>query len=509
MDEETYRKSAPIDPGYRRFLALSGLIFLLLVLRRPDAITNPQFWAEDGPVFFFGQITHTGLSALFVPYAGYLLVVPRLVAAFAALFPASSVPLIFNLFAFAIAAFCCSLFSLNWYRYLLQSDWLRAMVCVVIATAVQADELVGTITCIHCFLFLSALLILLQPAEVYEGRFPWPGYLSVILGVLSALSEPLVVLLLPLSIWFTVRRKGRASLAPAAIMAAAVVQIAVFLLVPFAGNSRPSTSLGELIASCVNGISYHVVLSPLVGIRLSRSIFKRALNGGGFAILVLLGSWLTYLWWRGNTTRRWIVAVISYLTLASVALAIAGRSLAKYFSGAGGIMTWRGERYFFPGACLFVYLIALSIEKLVPARRKWGQAIVLVAVFAFGMFWNFRVIPFTDYHWDLYAPMIDRWLAAKRSGIPVPSLSIPINPLLWMVDLKGSRDVDPPPSEGQLIRKPGAPPEEPKVYLVEGGRKRWIVDGLWIQTHGYQWPEDVHTIPSEQFSAIPMGPPIQ
>src|SRR5258707_11015955 len=133
MDEETYRKSALINPGYQRFLALSGMIFLLLVLRRPDAITNPQFWAEDGPVFFFGQISHTGLSALMVPYAGYLLGVPRLVAAFAALFPASSAPLIFNLFALAIAAFCCSLFSLNWYRYLLQSDSLRAAACWGIA----------------------------------------------------------------------------------------------------------------------------------------------------------------------------------------------------------------------------------------------------------------------------------------------------------------------------------------------------------------------------------------
>src|SRR5258705_12552214 len=151
MDEETHRKSALINPAYRRFLALSGLIFLLLVLRRPDAVTNPQFWAEDGVIFFFGQIAHTGLGALVVPYAGYLHIVPRLVAAFAALFPGSSTPLIFNLFAFVIAAFCCSLFSLNWYRRLLQSDWLRVVVCVLIATAIQADELVGTITNAHWF----------------------------------------------------------------------------------------------------------------------------------------------------------------------------------------------------------------------------------------------------------------------------------------------------------------------------------------------------------------------
>jgi hypothetical protein len=507
MGEETHPKSALIDPGYRRFLALSGLIFLLLVLRRPDAITNPQFWAEDGVIFFFGQITHTGLGALFVPYAGYLHIVPRLVAAFAALFPGSSTPLIFNLFAFVIAAFCCSLFSLNWYRYLLQSDWLRVVVCVLIATAIQADELVGTVTNVHWFLFPAIFLILLQPAEVYEGRSPWAGYVSVILGVLSTLSEPLVVLLLPLSIWSAVRRKGLASLAPVAITLAAVVQIAVFLLGPLPEVSKGSTSLRELVSGSVVGISYRVALSPVLGVRPTRHITRLMPHGAVFAIFLVLAAWLLYMWWRGNSRQRWIVATISYLIVASVALAMGGRSLAKYFPSSGAI-TWTGERYFFPGACLIVYLVAVSIENWAPGRSKGGQAFVLVAVFALGVFWNFRVTPFTDYHWDVYGPKVERWLAAKRSGIPVRSLSVPINPLFWMVDFTGLPDVEHPLLEGQLIRRPGALPGDIKVYLLEGGRKRWIVDPLWFQDHGYKWPDDVCTIPPEQLNAIPTGVPI-
>jgi hypothetical protein len=508
MARETHGKSALIDPGYRRFLGLFALIFLLLVLRRPDAVTNPQFSAEDGPVFFFGQVTHTGLGAFFVAYAGYLHAVPRLVAAFAALFPSRSSPLIFNLFAFAISAFCCSIFSLNWYRYLLQSDWLRVAVCVVMATAFQADELIGTITCVHCYLFIAVILILALPPEVYEGGFPWAGYFSVIVAALGALSESLVVILLPLSIWATLRRKGRASLAPAVITSAAVVQMAVFLLVPFHGTPRPSASLRELVSSCVNGISYHVVLSSLLGVRPTRFLFRRIPNGIGFLILLVLAAWLFYIWRRGKATRRWTVAIISYITVVSITLAMAGRLLAKYFAGTGGIMSWRGERYFFAGACLFAYLVALSIEEWVPVRRKAGQALVLAAVFAFGIFWNFRAIPFTDYHWTSYGPRVERWLAAKRSGIPVPSLSVPINPEFWMVDFKGSLDPGHTPSEGQLIRKPAAPPEDPMVFVVENGRKRWILNGVWMKEHGYRWPDDVHTIPPEQLNAIPAGVPV-
>jgi hypothetical protein len=488
-------------------VALSGLIFLLLVLRRPDAVTNPQFWAEDGVIFFFGQTTHTGLGARVVPYAGYLHVVPRLVAAFAALLPGSSTPLIFNLFAFVIAAFCCSLFSLNWYRYLLQSDWLRVVVCVLIATTIQADELVGTITNVHWFLFLAIILILLQPAKVYEGRSPGAGYLSVILGVLGTLSEPLVVLLLPLSIWGAVRRKGLASLAPLAITLAAVVQIAVFLLGPLPEVSKGSTSLRKLVSGSVVGISYRVALSPVLGVRPTRHITRLMPYGAVFAIFVVLAACILYIWWRGNTRQRWIVATISYLSVASVALAMGGRSLAKHFPSSGAI-TWTGERYFFLGACLVVYLVAASIENRAPVRSKAGQAFVLVAVFAFGIFWNFRAAPFTDYHWDVYAPMVERWLAAKRSGVPVRNLSVPINPVFWMVDFTGLPSAERPLLEGQLIRRPGALPGDIKVYVLESGRKRWIMDPRWFQDHDYKWPDDVCTIPLEQLNAIPTGPPI-
>ena len=42
------------DPRHRRWLVLVVLAIISLVLlwRRPDIATNPQFWAEDGVVFF-------------------------------------------------------------------------------------------------------------------------------------------------------------------------------------------------------------------------------------------------------------------------------------------------------------------------------------------------------------------------------------------------------------------------------------------------------------------------
>src|SRR5215472_2407952 len=104
-----------------RYAILFALVFLLLVFRRPDALTNPQFWAEDGVQFFFSQITRGTWASLFRPYAGYLHLIPRLVAAGASPLPARVAPLLYNFSALLIATWSCTLFSLPWYRPLLRS----------------------------------------------------------------------------------------------------------------------------------------------------------------------------------------------------------------------------------------------------------------------------------------------------------------------------------------------------------------------------------------------------
>src|SRR3954469_13020568 len=67
---------AIVRPALRWTVAACGGI---LFARRPDMVLNPQFWAEDGPVFFAQARIH-GIAALVEPYAGYFHTVLRLVA---------------------------------------------------------------------------------------------------------------------------------------------------------------------------------------------------------------------------------------------------------------------------------------------------------------------------------------------------------------------------------------------------------------------------------------------
>jgi len=82
------------------FLAAGAII----ISRRPDAILNAQFFAEDGTVWFSDAYS-LGVGSLAMPQAGYLHSLTRLIALFAQFFPFTASPLVMNLCAIAIK-FC-------------------------------------------------------------------------------------------------------------------------------------------------------------------------------------------------------------------------------------------------------------------------------------------------------------------------------------------------------------------------------------------------------------------
>jgi hypothetical protein len=63
--------------------------------------------------------------------------------------------------------------------------------------------------------------------------------------------------------------------------------------------------------------------------------------------------------------------------------------------------------------------------------------------------------------------------------------------------------------EGKLVRRPGTTAEDGKVYVVQGGRKRWVVSGAWLKENGYKFPGDVSVISAEELASIPDGDVIQ
>ena len=74
-------------------------------MKSPDAILRPQLWAEDGVIFYAEQFGKWS-PQLFVPYAGYVNFIPRLIAWVASDITPAQIPLFYNLSAMLINAAC-------------------------------------------------------------------------------------------------------------------------------------------------------------------------------------------------------------------------------------------------------------------------------------------------------------------------------------------------------------------------------------------------------------------
>lgn len=63
--------------------------------------------------------------------------------------------------------------------------------------------------------------------------------------------------------------------------------------------------------------------------------------------------------------------------------------------------------------------------------------------------------------------------------------------------------------EGKAVKHPSGPGDDRKAYVVQNGKKRWVVNASWFAANGYKFPDDVTEIPVADFEAIPTGDPIQ
>lgn len=408
------------------------MIFLLLFLRRPDALTNPQFFAEDGVVFFHDQLLFGIRQALWIPHGGYLLFIQRLTAWSASFFPPILAPAFYNAMALALSALSCAAFVLPVFRAVIRDDLLRMTVACLFAIALDSAELIGTITQIQWFLQIAGVLLLVR--HLIEDREPpWTRQVGeALLLLLLALSSPLLVLAVPLALWLLIRRKG---LMPSlALLAGVAVQLVVYVK---AGDSRGQSAVfqvNDLVRSVFVYLSMRPVLSSVAGRPWAMALGARntAVSAAVTGIAVLVG--LGLLTRKANPGTRVKILVCLYLMFASGVLAIGARKMLRFNQE----ITFGGERYFYLAACCFVVLAAIGIEVFLPGIHARSKALLLLLLFAAGIWGNFTVPPFAPFNWGLYQDLLHNWVHDMRSAKPVRDITIPINPPGWFLTLEGN-----------------------------------------------------------------------
>lgn len=183
------------DSSWSRGLVLALQVLLVLVaivvviaMRQPDKVWRPQFWAEDGSIFYL-QAEYSGLASLWRPYSGYWHAYPRLVAVVG-----TRVPVLYLPWLYATGALLATTGALVMaIRADLVHHWsTRAALVLAVLLAPPTDELWLILTNSQWFGALFLVALVAAPAPSGLGRI-----MRGVAGAIMALSGPFAILLWP------------------------------------------------------------------------------------------------------------------------------------------------------------------------------------------------------------------------------------------------------------------------------------------------------------------------
>jgi len=407
-------------PRHRLIWLHVAVIAALMISRRPDAVLHPQFWGEDGQVFYHDAYT-IGLSALITPLGGYLNTFSRLVAAFTVHFPLGAAPGIYAAFALA-AQLLPVVYMLSRRLDAALPSWpARLAISYFYAVMPNSYELNINLTDAQWHLALVAFLIVAgTPAA---GRL---GVIDDILLLLSGLSGPFGIFLLPIvaASWCRDRDPGR--LRHLLIVAAAAAVQLGLILASHATSARVVTPLGASIPGFIRIVTYQIVLAGLLGSR-------------GTYVLVGLPFW--------HQLSTLVALALAELCLVALALRIgpviyrqAAFWSAAMFAAAlitplssTTIPQWVEMTHI--GASIRYYavptLVSFATTLIImtcrwPLLRSIGYLLLTITLFGIRFDW-----PYPPYYQTDFAAQAQRFAAAS----PGTTLVFPENPVHWAMVL--------------------------------------------------------------------------
>jgi len=223
-----------LSGGARRAVITATAVFgaaALSLLRQVGAGALDTVYAEDGTVFLADAYRESTLDAIATPYAGYLHLVPRMLAEVVSTLPVSAAA---SGLAISAALVTGLLAVLVYYASgtSLTSPWARILAsAVVVLVPVGQEEIPNSIANLHWPMLYALFWVLL-----WEPSRRWVRAPIVLLIVLS---DILTVVFLPLALWRWWKKRDHLTLAAFGVGLAAQASAVLFGQSERAFNTEP------------------------------------------------------------------------------------------------------------------------------------------------------------------------------------------------------------------------------------------------------------------------------
>lgn len=367
----------PSPPGTVRFGGWEGaaalVSFLLLAValqlfRAGPSTALNSLWAEDGPVFLGTALTHGFFGSVTMPYAEYLVVLPRLIGEAGAAVPLRDAAVTTNLGASLVVAVSG---LAVWFAGAghIRSLYLRAVLVALTVLPPVAGETVASPANVAWHTTFAVFWLL-----VWRPATTWGACLAALLILLTGLSTPAVFFFVPLVILRALAIRDRRD---ALIVGAYGLALAIQLPVTALSDEHVSTYYWT--SNILTTFLQRVVAGSVLGLELGGSAWVDWGWTFLIAIAVALTVYLVVLMLRASSGRLFAAIAIA-TSFVMFFLSAYSRALGNAMTWPPGIHNNTGGRYVLvPVLLLLSGVLALLDSR---SRSSRGGAIAAIATAA-------------------------------------------------------------------------------------------------------------------------------
>jgi hypothetical protein len=377
------------------FIILTLLGSAITFARRIDAVSYPQFWAEDG-VFWYSEAYNTEhwYSPLLEPKQKYYQSVSRLGAMVAMPFDIGYTPLIFNTLAVLITVLTGVYLLSSRFDTLIPKLSHRVILFLVYLCIPGVAEVHANLTNAQWHLALLMILVIVAspPKKVSEFIF------DAIVLIIAGLSGPFVFFGVITFFLYLVFKRSKEKLALFGILLLTfLIQIHSYLFIVVPGAERSSAPLGANSILFLEILSRNVFLNGIVGTDISRSISKLPLYEAGVLPVIIGVSGLlllSYFLYHASLEGRLFVGFAFMILLAGMLSPQVSLTKAQWPIMANGS---GGRYYFLPILGWMFTLLFLTLK----APSRYVQRFCFVLSFIFIIYavpTNFILKPLKNFH---------------------------------------------------------------------------------------------------------------
>lgn len=390
-------------------LVVLGLGALLAITRRPETITEPQFWAEDGKYWFADAYNHGPFEHLFYLYGGYFVPLYRVVASASLLLPFDLAPLFFNVVALAIMLLPLVLLNSSRLKHIIPYRSLALVISFMYIAVPNGAEVFANLTNIQWHLGFASLLVLLaQKSTALKWRIFDVGVL-----VATGLSGPLVIMLFPIAFFLWWRSRKPAQLVNVAVLGfMSVIQgICIFILSSLDRvGGQPDADLLNFIKMIVG----QVFTGGLLGQK-----YVDLFYGHTWALVMLLVVGLSLVAYAVIKGPMWLKLFNAYSLILIGSMLMSLRPTPDFDTWWGLTNPGGGQRYWYIPILMW---LATLLWIALAARQKVFKAVAslaLLALLVIGIPQGWRIAPFPDLNFPYHAQQFEDLPRGAQYSVPI------------------------------------------------------------------------------------------